>query len=158
MRIAPFALLALVAGCDQSGLPPIAGALDLSVAGLPPDAAPIDQSVPANADLSLVGVTCGASICDTRTGDVCCWGAAATCGPPPCTTPDETIACDGPEDCPAAQVCCFLIAPIFGTACSDSCGQTATQRGRLCHSAADCNPGQQCLQLEATGVLFGCVP
>jgi hypothetical protein len=76
---------------------------------------------------------------------------------PPCGTGEQTDHCDGPEDCSTGTVCCLLVDPFFGTACLPSCiNGNGGQRNVICHSAEDCQPGQQCVQLETQGGLMGC--
>lgn len=47
--------------------------------------------------------------------------------------------CDGPEDCPAGQVCCFVDSDSVGAACSATCNGAV-----VCHTTADCAAGTTC--------------
>jgi hypothetical protein len=164
-------LLPLIAACSTTPLGSGAdlGAPDQASADLTradqssPDQAPADlvssaadQGTGADGGSPQVGVPCGTSLCNTSGGLACC-EISQTCVAPPCMPGEQTDACDGPEDCPTGSVCCLYVDPFFGTACSPSCSQMGGQRGRICHTAADCEPGQMCVQLEAGGGIYGCI-
>jgi hypothetical protein len=167
MRRALLLLLAVAAGCSSGALAQQgnADALSTVVDSSAIDASTLDAT-PAAADASapdlagsdaMVGVPCNNLFCDTSNGNVCCEGFPPTCSATPCPVGIQSDACDGPEDCPG-RFCCLLVAPLFGTECVTSCGQTGDQRGLICHTDADCPPNQACLQLEVSGGLSGCFP
>ena len=119
--------------------------------GLPPgatDGAPADLAV---ADSDVDRVPCQGNVCLTGGGNVCCIGTATACQAPPCAANTfVSFACDGPEDC-HGQLCCYDVA-ANQIACSASCGMGY----HICHTNADCNPGECCLQLEASAPVGGC--
>ena len=60
----------------------------------------------------------------------------------------RAMRCDGPEDCGAGQVCCFVDQASRGAQCAATCtGAT------LCHETTHCPVGQAC-----TGMLFSEYP
>jgi hypothetical protein len=152
-----------LATADRAGQDLAAAGPDLATAGpdlatAGPDLAAADQLLtqPDQGGTvdggARVGVACGNSWCDTTTGAACC-ELALSCQATPCALGEQTDRCDGPEDCPSGNVCCLFVGNTFyGTACAPSCGQQA----RICHSAADCAPGQGCGPLEASGFIMGC--
>jgi len=57
---------------------------------------------------------------------------------------DLELACDGPEDCPAGEACCFKQGAEweFKTACRAACGAASDEApgllAQVCHDHADC--------------------
>jgi hypothetical protein len=153
---ASFILLGLAAAsCNRA---PLSGAeTDLAGPGTF-DSGALDLLASPAADSGAFarGVTCGSTSCDTTRGNVCCETFPPMCTAMPCPRGVQTTGCDGPEDCANGQVCCLLVAPIFGSACVADCQSTGDQRGRICHTRDDCPPNQQCVQLEVAGGLMGC--
>lgn len=116
--------------------------------------APSDLS--SQPDASQIGVECGGTFCNTSSGAICCESFPPVCGAGPCSPGTQAVACDGPEDCPAA-VCCLFVSPNFGSFCATTCDQAGNQRGVICHTRADCQTGEICCPLEVSGGLSGCV-
>src|SRR5258706_7159178 len=146
----------VLAACSDRGLS--TGAADFS--SVPDAAAPDDARAPDLASVSRdlaggIGVACGGTTCDTTSGLVCCETFPATCVAGPCSPGTQTTGCDGPEDC-AGQICCLRIQP-FGSFCQPTCSTSGDERGRICHTLADCGPNQICCPLKVSGGLSGCV-
>jgi hypothetical protein len=162
MKLA-FALAGLVtvAGCGTSALPPstsdLLGASPVDAARSPDDGGASDLAASPPDAAFAVGVPCGGPICDTTTGLVCCEVGTVACMPPPCGAGIQTDGCDGPEDCSGGARCCLFVDPFFGTACSTSCSQNGGMRGVICHVDDDCGPNEQCVPLEASGGIRGCI-
>jgi stigma-specific protein Stig1 len=90
-------------------------------------------------------VACGASCCDAPercaaevTGFHTQCFSAFTCRVPSVELALVTVQCDGPEDCPAGEVCCWSVR---GSDCSTSCSGPV-----VCHADNDCAaPLSQCV-------------
>lgn len=56
----------------------------------------------------------------------------------------NTMACDGPEDCPSTQECCMFEGQ--GSRCLDTgiCGTTGSISNEMCHIDMDCDAGEVC--------------
>lgn len=105
---------------------------------------------PGDAGADATGVVaCAAATCSLGAGQICCMenGPAPQCTTT-CPSGDDSIACDGPEDCPG-QVCC---EGPFSTgshaACAAECvlGRTI----RVCHETSDCPDDAGCCPVNAT--------
>ncbi len=154
-------LVCLWTGCSSAALNVTGdGAADASINDGSQDASGDGAIDLAGGDLVLAGdagvdeVPCGAMSCSTMGGHVCCEAPGAyTCATEPC--PSSTffvLACDGPEDC-AGRLCCYDPS-MSAIRCAATCGNNDY---RICHDKADCNPGECCLQLEASAPVSGCV-
>ena len=83
------------------------------------------------------GVSCGGgATCSIAAGEHCCEDATLHCSTGACGY--HEYDCDGPEDCPGGEVCCF---PGDRAACRAGCAPTGVV---LCHAASDCPAGQVC--------------
>lgn len=132
--------------------PPTAGAPG---AGTPPQAGGEDPLPVFEEDLE--GPSCGVGLPKPcRLGsEICCVrslavdtcipaGQSCTCDLPDCDVID--VACDGPEDCDAGQVCCGTLfgASYRSFACAANCDYRTTQR-IACHQENDeCPAGNVC--------------
>jgi len=92
-------------------------------------------------------VACGSSTCDMTAGDSCCmYFGVFVCGPSNKCSSSNTIACDGPEDCPGAQVCCAKLngpgTQVRHVECLDQCG--SSEKVICGGSTAACTTGKQC--------------
>jgi hypothetical protein len=129
---------------QQPGIPDAA-----SQSGTPDAPVAVIDAMPVGPPDAAIGVGCGNQTCSA--GNVCCVG-----GPPgnmqleckdKCDGNQATFACDGPEDCPGKDECCFSRA---GSSCDTSCGfgeQVA------CRSAQDCpSSGDQCCPTQYPNV------
>jgi len=161
------ALLGLAAACggddEQGGNSDAASSIDAAggsadgamsidasgdVADADPSAPDADPSAPDSApapDASLVpdgsvGVTCGDTSCDLASQECC----VTQMGPNVSTEcvdigmcSDNTVSCDGPEDCDPGDDCCATFGgPGMGggdTSCTDSCMGFV-----LCNDSGDC--------------------
>jgi len=128
---------------DESRKHPKDAGTSIDAAPTPPPPPPSDNTVTCysegnpGATCSLPTHCCFGNYSSQRNGEcsnnACFWG---------------TIACDGPEDCPAAQHCCghALLDPIEGLtgwtlACqADACGAPPANE-ELCHASG---PGCTC--------------
>lgn len=110
-------------------------AVDASVADAPwPDAVPPDAARPdadPTPDGAVVGVVCGASICNIAT-QKCCVGTVSSCVGLADSCAGTSVSCDGPEDCKVGDVCCVEQSL---TECIDTCSGDI-----ICHMPSDC-PG-----------------
>ncbi|HZS39867.1 MAG TPA: hypothetical protein VFF06_23700 [Polyangia bacterium] len=151
--LALVALLAFAPACrtqplsiDSSDLAPGAqdGGADLR--------APIDLASAPDAG-GVDEVPCAQSTCSTKNGGVCCENVGGgTCQQSPCPANSfVTLACDGPEDCHGLACCYDNTVNVIQ--CEPDCGSNF----RICHSKADCQPGECCLQLEASAPVSGCL-
>jgi hypothetical protein len=110
---------------------------------------PGDLATGSSVDLlnrSIVGIACGPMAC-TATLELCCTadsGLSGTCQNAKTGCGATAFQCDGPEDCePANHECCIQ----GGLAACRQPGycQSAQINGTLmCHTNADCPPGQNC--------------
>lgn len=97
-------------------------------------------------------IPCGNQTC--LGPEVCCISYQGAqydeCGPPgSCSDTSVEAACDGPDDCPGAQICCgrFVENPGYYTevACVPTCESVPGTLGvTMCESAADCT-GADCV-------------
>lgn len=190
MRVLSFLLMSLSIGCggahadlmdefDEAGSPDSAIDDDASADDAAPEAA-IEAALPetslADAPRPDSGtsvadaaqVVCGSVVC--AADEVCCANAAYAyqcVKGKSCPDGSGTIACDGPEDCPAsAGSCCADVR--LGAACSPSVGAAecrascfnmgptpcpGTVKLRRCRAKADCTqPGYtRCCLFESGG-------
>lgn len=109
---------------------------------------------PGTGSQAYSGVICEKVTCP----QLCCPGGS--CAPSSVGCGDFFMACDGPEDCPAGQVCCIGIGAHYGSADCENpadCGQSFQQVA--CHTTADCPVGT-CQQSQYSDVfvstLRGC--
>lgn len=66
----------------------------------------------------------------------------------------RTMRCDGPEDCPGVEICCFVDSHAEGGRCRAACPPP----GRVvCHTAADC-AGKACNQALFEDQYLTCSP
>lgn len=97
-------------------------------------------------------IRCRFETCDVG-DEVCCEpyagdasGQHPTCGAPGSCAWSE-VACDGPEDCQAGQVCCVTSRVRSGgstTPLSRCTSAAACTTLRKCHTRADCAPALDC--------------
>jgi hypothetical protein len=115
----------------------------------------------ADADAVVASVTCGGGlICTGSEG--CCFKfglvLALSCTSPLACTGEGFAMCDGPEDCPADQVCCTTREPDGGflAECVDASMCTG---GVACHAVTPtCNcipPGRGCPPIPSCGGTCG---
>ncbi len=120
------------------------------------------------------GIACGAATCRRDQGESCCLsdssglhcfdeqgGDRCTCTGTLCEALE--IPCDGPEDCPAAEVCCLSDGITSNAvACRTSCNNDITvDRDPLCHPTdpAPCpDPQEVCTADSRLEGLFTCNP
>jgi hypothetical protein len=94
-----------------------------------------------------IGVSCGGTTCSIQNGEPCCFGTSAagtssmSCGPGACPPNDNSLSCDGPEDCMGGRVCCYALG--MGGVSAATCRMACSGR-RVCHSAKDCPNGGVC--------------
>lgn len=101
----------------------------------------------AGKDGAVTGGTPGVVDCKTTTcnrpAQSCCFdhlGGVGTCalgGCPPQGGTTLEITCDGHEDCPAGESCCWGSGSTY-------CGSSQCVYGELCHSTNDCLQGGTC--------------
>lgn len=112
-------------------------------AGPMADAGPMRDVGPMRDAGGSVGVMCGDMTCSAT--EQCCImgiGSAGTCIPRGDSCTGASIACDGPEDCDAGEVCCGRAGGGGGgAACADSCGGPGGGGFELCHEMSDCSDG-----------------
>ncbi len=104
---------------------------------------------PRDAGDSTGTVDCMGTACDADT-EICCimgglgGGATGMCIPNTEMCMGGAAACDGPEDCEGAEVCCAMISGLSGAAActTEACGGGFTSF-ELCHDASDCTDTTQ---------------
>jgi hypothetical protein len=91
----------------------------------------VDEHVGVAGIVVCRGRTCDVPdrCCDSADEMTVCLGAGADTGS--CA---RVLACDGPEDCPSNQECCFDNAARAGT-----CAATCARFQRVCAKNADCD-------------------
>jgi hypothetical protein len=112
---------------------------------LAPIASTADAAAPANGPGQ---VRCASESCSLEAGQICCMlqGPAPTCTTA-CPVGSDSIACDGPEDCPG-QVCCEGPDQTGSHAtCATEC--TPGRTVRVCHDATHCPAGASCCPVNA---------
>jgi hypothetical protein len=134
---------------DLGNLFPDLGNLFPDLGNLFPDLAAPVQDGGAPETVACGGTPCavGAQVCCSTT-----FGASGTCATPgvlggcPGAT-SQAFDCDGPEDCPGTQTCCYVRG--VGTRCTDLCiGQT------VCHDVSTCGAGaKNCCPLQQNGTI-----
>ncbi len=109
------------------------------------------------------GVVCGDATCVDPTASCCVaiFGGQSTCGAPgECAQGTVEAGCDGPEDCEAAQECCFAGTSTQCVAV-DTCRDDPNNR-EICVTDADCLGTELCCSdeiLATVGVDGGiCLP
>ena len=137
--------------------------------------APVDNPAhtPACAALNWRAATAGAIACPGTTdcacpvADVCCVDYAAaytdtggTVGGAACgkltACAGIALACDGPEDCGAGKVCCFLGTTGGNSTCKSAADCTGVDQVVMCRSDTDCASGDHC-EPAAAGAYFASI-
>jgi hypothetical protein len=102
----------------------------------------------------------GAPECSCSGGQVCCVSlvngraSSGSCGDlTQCSGP--ALECDGPEDCAAGEVCCFVNTVGGGSSCKTPTDCFGTQEIAACRSDQDCQPLESCTPAEAGSYLAG---
>lgn len=137
-----FAVLAACDGEDERILASTdAPAVDASdgIDGPGPDA-PTDGAGGAGVVCGVETVTCpvpAQACCDIAGSGDTCIASGGTCRGIP-------MQCDGPEDCGAAEECCFFDGSRAICLGEGTCGTTGSSSNEMCHVEADCDTGESC--------------
>lgn len=67
-----------------------------------------------------------------------------------CLAEESDAPCDGPEDCPGAQICCVSPLPDLVTHCAEDTGCNMAQGFSIfCHDDDDCPQGKSCIAVQS---------
>ena len=95
---------------------------------------------------STVGIACGPMAC-TTTLELCCTndsGISGTCQSSKSGCGATSFQCDGPEDCEPADPECCIQGGLAACRPPGYCQSAQIGGTLMCHTNADCPPGQNC--------------
>jgi hypothetical protein len=105
----------------------------------PADAGIVYGACTTDAGPATYSIACGSTTCTSQSDECCLAGTSSACQPRSSSCSGVPVQCDGPEDCPAGDMCCdrakasFLSSALFCTG-QGQCSGPAT----VCHTSADC--------------------